>query len=384
MKPKAWCAQAVVIAAMLATLWHAFPSIAVAQRTQWLTGEALQRQLALPVSIEWEGRPLREGLSRLADSIAPPARLAYMLDRRVDPSRPLSLKIAQVPLREALEQVAAALDLEVAMLGALVYIGPPPAARRLRTLAALRKAEANELPPASRQTMLAETAWNIELLSVPRELLKQSAEKAGIIVTNLEAIPHDLWPAIALPPLSLVDRWTLVLNQFDLTFRIAPGGERIALGAIEPPVTLARRYPMRQGEAQLRNAIEGAAPNATVERASGGLVVRGRVEDHEQIAAALDGTVESPRPNSSTLETRYTMTVRNESLARVMESLRQRLEVNFEIDSEALQRANISTEQLVKLEVRQVTLDELLTALFKPVGLAFRRDGRTVHVQPAK
>jgi hypothetical protein len=294
------------------------------------------------------------------------------------------LKIAQAPLREALEQIAAALELEVAMLDSVIYLGPPPAARRLRTLSALREAEANELPAAARQTLLAEAAWSIEFLSVPRELLKQSAARDGIEVANLEAIPHDLWPAVALPPLSLIDRWTLVLNQFDLTFRIAPGGQRIALTEIEPPVTLTRRYPLRQGEAQLRNVIERAAPDAVVERSSGGLVVRGRVEDHEQIAAALAGTVKSPLVTSPMLATQYTMTVRNESLARVMESLRQRLEVNFEIDSEALQSADISTEQLVTLEVRQVSLDELLTALFKPVGLSFRRDGQTVHVQPAR
>ena len=42
-------------------------------------------------------------------------------------------------------------------------------------------------------------------------------------------MPHDLWAAADLPPISLVDRLTLIAIQFDLTFKVAEHGKRLEL-----------------------------------------------------------------------------------------------------------------------------------------------------------
>ena len=51
--------------------------------------------------------------------------------------------------------------------------------------------------------------------------LAQLGQRSGVEITGLEQVPHDLWAAADLPPISLVARLTLIAVQFDLTFKVA-------------------------------------------------------------------------------------------------------------------------------------------------------------------
>ena len=62
-----------------------------------------------------------------------------------------------------------------------------------------------------------------------RESLASIAETYAVSITNIQAIPHDLWPAGQLPRLGLVEQVTLIAAGFDLTFRMDANGKTVTL-----------------------------------------------------------------------------------------------------------------------------------------------------------
>src|SRR6476660_551315 len=79
----------------------------------WVSGAAVGEQLAAPVSISWSNLPLVRALKSLSAA----QRIAIVLDRRIDPERPITLTIDQEPLGEALEKIAGHLKLGYCQLG---------------------------------------------------------------------------------------------------------------------------------------------------------------------------------------------------------------------------------------------------------------------------
>ncbi|MGC3968428.1 MAG: hypothetical protein QM775_13940 [Pirellulales bacterium] len=198
------------------------------------TPEETARRLAEPVDAAWSSAGLRESLttrSRLSG-------VGLWVDRRVDPGAALELTVTRQPLSSVLEQVARAHDLGISYFGPIVYIGPRTTAANLRTVAALHQQDAQSLPLDLRTAQARKAAWRWESLAEPRKLAKLLADEARLTVTNLDIVPHDLWPAAELPPLSWSERLTLLLAGFDLSYRIDASKRTLTLvpsGAVAPP-----------------------------------------------------------------------------------------------------------------------------------------------------
>ena len=212
-----------------------------AAREQWraVTGSALQERLSSPVDITWAENPLRHAVGGLARS----QRVAVLIDRRVDPEQKLDIALEEVSLREAFEKIARSRGLGVSLLGPVLFVGPPKAAAQLRTVAALRDEDARRLPAAAAKKFAARKSMTWDDLATPRGLLAQLAAENGVKIAGLELVPHDLWAAADLPPLSWTDRLTLVAIQFDLTFAISADGTAVRLAALPERVAVVRNYP---------------------------------------------------------------------------------------------------------------------------------------------
>ncbi len=166
--------------------------------TAWLTGGELEARLAEPVGVDWAGRPLRDALNGLARA----KQVAIFLDRRVDPDQLLKVSLQDVSLEAVFERLAESRGLGVSRFGSVVFMGPARVAARLRTLAALRLADVRKLPVevGLRFARTQRLVWDD--LAEPRVLLKRLAEENGFELLGLEQVPHDLWAAADLPPLS--------------------------------------------------------------------------------------------------------------------------------------------------------------------------------------
>jgi hypothetical protein len=301
---------------------------------RWLAGPALHERLEQAVDVNWSAAPLRPALASLGRT----HQVALLLDRRVDPDRRVDAVLHDLPLGAALAEIASREGADVSRLGAVVYIGPPATASRLRTLAELRRREAMAFASGARLRLLSERAMSWDDLAEPRQILERLAAQAGLELAGLERVPHDLWAAADLPPMSLVDRITLVAAQFDLTFSIAPDGRTLRL-----------------------------------------------VPEREQLPVAKADSSMPARPVSARHprdQKRYTLRQAKGRLSDLLPKLAAMLQVELQIDQTALARAGISLDQLVSLSVNDATADELFAKLLEPAGCTFRREGKTIVVVP--
>ena len=68
----------------------------------WLRDDPLRKQLTLPASVTWSGRPFRTAI----DSLSRSQRVAVWIDRRLDPALELEFTATGVPLHNILNNVA--------------------------------------------------------------------------------------------------------------------------------------------------------------------------------------------------------------------------------------------------------------------------------------
>ena len=373
-----WITRAALV---FSTLFGAYPSGAVAA-TDWATGKALGKRLVGPINITWSGNPLRAGLRNLSRV----HRVAVIIDRRVDPGEKVDLVLQDVPLGAALTQIAANRKLEARMLGPVAYFGPPRAASRLRTIATLRTEEVRRLPPEVGQKLFGRRpmAWND--LATPRGLLEKLAAEAGLQIAGLDRLPHDLWAAADLPPLTLLQRLTLVLVQFDLTFDVSPDGRTLTLVPVPDDVALVRSYPGGRQPKATAGRYAQLAPDARIKVVGDKVYVRGLLEDHEQLGSSRrPPSGQPPRPAVQDFANkRFTLRVSKQPVGPLLRQLVGQLNLELRIDIEALRRAGISLDQHVSFSVKEVTVDALLEAVVKSTRLELRRRGNLVEVGPAK
>ncbi|MGA2620592.1 MAG: STN domain-containing protein [Thermoguttaceae bacterium] len=329
---------AVAVAGMLAV----DRSVAAEGGVAWATGPALQERLDAKLDLIWSGsaNPLQAALAKLSRA----ERVAVLLDRRVDPDQNVAIKLVAVPLVTALGEIAHSRQLGVAMLGPVAYFGPPEAAARLPPLSALREEEVRRLRPATARRLLLRKPLVWRDYAAPRDVLGQLAEQGGVELLDREQVPHDLWAAADLPALPWVDRVTLIVNQFDLTFQVAADGRSVRL------------VPVPQGVASSAD-VAGPRPAPRAEPAG----------NRPPLAARL-------------LVTR--LSVREKPLAAVLEQLAVKLNFELRLDRPALRAAGISLDQRVSLEVENATVDDVLRALLRTTPLTYRRHGNLVEVVP--
>ncbi len=348
----------------------------------WLTDRDFRERLAQPASVIWEGPPLRECLLDFGRA----QQIAVLLDRRVDPDQKVALALRDESVLAVFRAVATSRNLRVSTLGNVVYFGPPASAERIRTVAELRRQEIAALgPPTSRKfSREAPIAWKD--LATPREVLSGLAEQNGLEITNLDRIPHDLWAAANYPSMSLADRLTLILHQFDLTYQVAADARRVAVGPLPGEVAIVKDYPGGEKPAMLAEQWRAAMPNCDFRVAGNRVYVRGLVEDHESIEAMRSPGGKRPETGGSPGDGRpaeqvFTAEVPNKPLGAVLDHFVKQLGLELQIDHASLESAGVSLDQLISFRVEKATFDELFRAVLAPVGCVHERQGNLLRVR---
>lgn len=342
----------------------------------------IQQKLAQRATLSWHCQSLGPALARLRESQAIP----LWIDRRIDVAAPLELEIRDAPLGDALNQLAAVQQAKAVLFRGIVYFGPASAADELATLAARVKLTIDKLPTERRKKWLTPAPWSFPRLSQPRELVERLAADAGAKVVDADRIPHDLWEGQELPPLSPLDRAVLLLVGFDLTCELAADGGTLRIVPIQRPVTIERRYAPTTPRRAAFDAAVAAAPDAVVQWNGLQATVSAREEVHEQLRNALAGrpalsaqssTKTSP-PQKPSSRQAFTLKIDNRPVGAVLDQLAQKLNVEIVWADAVSPEARAAT---TSCDVRNATLDELLTALLKPAGLAFERTEGKIEIR---
>ncbi len=190
-----------------------------------------------------------------------------------------------------------------------------------------------------------------------------------------------------MPAIPLVDRLTLIVVQFDLTFQIAADGRGVTLVALPDDAAIVRSYPAGKRPQDLAARWAKLAPDARFKILGEKIFVKASVEDHQRI-------VESQRPvrrlpsrtskGKTEGEKRYTVAAAKGPLGKLVAELAARFELELQIDEEALRQAGISLQQQVSFSAKDATMDGLFEAVLKPAGCTFHRGGKPLAVRPAR
>ena len=346
------------------------------------THDTLDR-LNRPVGVVWSDAPIRDALSRLSES----QDMTIWLDRRVDPDRRISLVASDEPLKDILSHVAENQGLGICLFQSVVYIGPKRDVARLRTLGCLRRDEARNLPPRAEKRLFSKRSMHWDNLATPRALLTELTEKNHLQIANPERVPHDLWPAMKLPQMPLVDRLTLILASLDLTFQFEDGGNRIQLVPIADKVVLTRRYPAKSRPESVASRWRRLLPEARIHVDGNQIVVEARLEDHERLAKSNDPSRQArdhakrPKNNGKSQLRIKRVRFKDLPLAAVVRQLAAQLKLQLKFDADALRRSGIDVDRHVSIDLENVTIEKLFRAILDPAGLTFHLDDSTLEIQ---
>ncbi len=343
----------------------------------FLTGKDLEQQLSLAAGISWSSNPLRDGLNNLSRS----HKIAILLDRRIDPDQRIDVSTPPIPLWDLLQQIAVSVvytdpqdtvqRADVGRVGPVVYIGPQETVRVLSTVIVLQQQQVDRLPSTLRQRLKRSHPFSWQELSTPQDLINRLAGEVSMSVIGLERIPHDLWPAVDLPPLDFVERMGLVLAGFGLTFEFT-GDNSLQLVPLPASALIKRDYAAPGKPPQWLVQLRRQLPAANVSMSGGRLVVVGTVEDHDCVRRELAG---SPVDGAGT---RYSLRIVNQPLGPLATGLARRLGRTVQFHPDLADQL----ETRVSFNVEDSTLDELLTAMLTPVNMAYQMDDKTLKIIP--
>lgn len=315
-----------------------------------LVGRALHERLQQSVGLTLSEKPLREGLYEFGRS----QRIGVLLDRRIDPGRPINLSLNDFPARDVLAQIGVAGGARGIWIGPLAYFGPKRAVARANPLIDRVHQAIRRLPPQAARRMVARRATQWPALTTPRQLLERLADEGRVEVDGLERLPHDLLAEASLPSMPLCDRLTVLLMQFDLTFEPSNDGRRITLRPIPDDL------PIAVGEA------DGPSPQRRPSPAAAG--------------TASGETRNATAPELIRIDR---LVVEQVPIGPLLERIAEQLNLQLQVDQEAIEQAGLSPRTFVSVRAENVTLDELLRQVTEGTGLQCRRQGRTLLLQPA-
>ncbi|MGQ9768946.1 MAG: hypothetical protein ACUVQG_00195 [Thermogutta sp.] len=376
---------------MIQTLLIGTSAVLGSDEGSLVSGDAFWQRLDRVTGIFWTDVPLREGLLRLGRT----HEVAVLLDRRCDPDQEVTLTVRDRSLREVISAIARSCGYEAVFISPLIYVGPGDLVGRLESTMAARRQEALKIGDAGLAGLHPKSvSWPRP--STPRQLVALWVQEAHWELTNPEAILHDLWPAATLPPMTVVDRLSLVLFQFDQTFELSESG-KITIVPLKDSAETGRQFFVGPRARILAQQWQKMFPDCQISAVGHEVIVQGPKEALERLAellkvqnapAAPRSSWESEGPSSGTdikdpyEQRRFTVREGSGTLEGVIHQLAQQLDMQIEFDRQAAIKAGIQLGQQIHFQVQNGTIDQLWKAILDPHGLTFQRNGRVIRIHP--
>lgn len=354
----------------------------------WLTGPKFQQELGQPFPASWTFADLRQ----ITKDVIADRRVSIVIDRRLDPSAQFPFATKNVSLKTGLDELASIAKGHVCVLGNVVFLGPESATRRLRTLIELRNLELqskpSRIPDRRRSELVRHRKFTWIDLQTPREILDVVTGPLNLKIANADVIPHDLWAGATLPDTTVVEALSVILIQFDLTFRLTDSGASIELVPIPESLAVERKHPSKLKPNEAIALIHEKFPDLDAKILNAEVVVNGLVEDHEAVTSLLRGDSPSRAPKTEQShpirQRMFTLSLEQPvPLSLLMKKLEES-DIHFEYNAEELKAAGIDLEKTIQLDVKNQPATEFFKSMFGPAGLEFQIDRQTVTLKPKR
>lgn len=340
-----------------------------AAEPKWQTGPKFRAAIEAPFAAAWKSIELRDVLQQVQQETG----VAILLDRRIDPTAMPEIKFTGKPLRDGLADLAASVGAEISTPENVVYIGPAESCRKIRTLIALRMQDIKQ--PLSRTTI----RWND--LDSPADILRAIFTKGRTEIQNLDAIDYDLWAAGVLPSVTAVEALSLILIQFDLTFR-TDDSRRSTIELIPVPddVHIEQEHTLPQKSAEQR-LVEWRKqfPDLKFDRKGLKVKVAATIEQHEALRAAPAKI--GPKPAGPLAKDVFKLEIKDISVRNLMADL-EKSGVQFDYDADELKKAGVDLDQLIELNVKDLPAAKFFETIFAPLGVKSEIVGNKVKLAP--
>jgi hypothetical protein len=364
--------------------------------TDFLTGREFEEALEKTISLAWQGQNLRDGLRQLSETRS----VSILLDRRIDPGQQLTMQIQKVSLQSLLNLIATEVRADISILGNVVYVGPVEVASRLRTV---EEIVASQLV-SSRSTIISAdasptTRRSFELLerqslvwpdlTTPRELVDEVARRYALKIEAAERVPHDLWGQATVPSGTSSQLLLAALAQFNLSFEWTDNRDGIRIVDMPVDPRIERQFTLKRGtEQSIQTELKQRLPTIEHQIAGRRISVVGTVEQIESVEELIfpERRQENPRSNQRMVGGGVTVFTFKATapLEAFMKTLEAQAGFTFKYDPEVFTQAGIRLDEQILLEAKELTAQEVFDKMFSPQNIAYKVDGQTVHLTPAK
>ena len=291
-------------------------------------------RLDAAVRATWTSVPLRDWACRISEITG----AAVIVDRRLDPDVGVTLASDGDSLRAVLDRVAASVGAAVEPLASTTRLIPSDLAGRAAAAEAARDRTLRGLPAEIRRIAERRADWSWPAAARPRDLIAAAADDAGITIAGLDRVPHDHLPATSLPSLQLAERLDILLANFDLRIDWSPAGGTVV--PIDAGVDPRDRTAVRPVPARPRPLRQKPKP-ASIE--------------------VYSLRLEAP-------------------LNQAVSAVAQSLGLELSLDEASLAARGIAPGEIVRVDARDLSRDELLDAIMAPLDLAWTVENGTLRV----
>ena len=377
-----------------------------AAEISWRTGTEFRQSLTGEIGLTWESVPI----SKILPLLEKQTQIAIWTDRRIDKNLPVTFSAQQTTIpsflkditRQTAQKPTEFLNLHSANLGlsrtdSFLYVGPIPFVNHLRTLLEIKKDELKKsLSPVDQKKWLKEKVISWDRLTEPRMILTELAEERGLEIRGLKNIPHDLWPARSLPPISALELSLLILGQFDLTLEFS-SSEALIIPLNLKSVVLTKSYPLRQVSSRKRGLIEKEAPETRFAEKGSQTLVRGILEVHEFLSSGAMaekgfsiGGFPSIPPNHAASRTSPASDLNLQRLSGKIQGpflpfvsqLCQQKGLKLIMDETSFHEKGIDLRQNILLEVENATVEETFRKMAEEIGIQAKIEGENLILTP--
>jgi len=357
----------------------------------YLTDRNFRRVLSQPFSASWSNVGIRSIVQRISST----QKISIILDRRIDPSLKLKLDIQNVSLEEGLNNLASLAHAKTAIVGSNIYIGPEKPVSKLKTLLELKTEELAELLQSSPANLKSRVlllnrkrTFHYQDLDQPIEILRQITDAYQITIPNKTRIPHDLWSHGSLVAVNANEGLSLILIQFNFTYRWEEQGTQIQIMPIPDSVTIERTYtPRGTSVASVTNRLKTAFPALTVASSGKTITISASTELHEKIEQFLNPRTNSRNTMPQKIDAvpiqrrKFTLRVKRVPLLAIMKKLEQS-GIEFDYDNSQLVDAGIDLNQQIDISVKDANAREFFDTLFASLKLNYQIQRTRVTLSP--
>ncbi len=278
------------------------------QTTPFKSGKDLQASLA--ANVKWSS--VGAELAGQLDDFQNQSEVAILRDRRLDLHRVIRVETDFVPRVQVLKQISDAIpDTSVCITDNFALLGPAMAVDRLPILLIRNAEQVNSLRKKidtgalRRLTAKVDVSW--DELAEPRQMLVEQAASVGAVILNANDIPHDVWAARRLPKLSFVELATVVLNQFDLTFKVSDNAAEFTVVSIDPDELFEHRYLVGKFEPTVAETWQSQLPDVEIKWNKSNATITTTLLNHARLNGILQQVVFAVTSDSTTSNTQISL-----------------------------------------------------------------------------